>query len=40
MVVKIKRFGWIADLPDHRDLMYAATEAGSNCTSYNNGFDI
>ncbi len=24
MVVKIKRFGWIADLPDHRDLMYAA----------------
>lgn len=24
MVVKIKRYGWIADLPDHRDLMYAA----------------
>ena len=24
MGVKIKRFGWIADLPDHRDLMYAA----------------
>jgi C1A family cysteine protease len=24
MVVKIKRYGWIADLPDHRDIMYAA----------------
>jgi C1A family cysteine protease len=24
MVVKIKRYGWVADLPDHRDLMYAA----------------
>jgi C1A family cysteine protease len=24
MVVKIKRYGWIADLPDHRDLLYAA----------------
>jgi C1A family cysteine protease len=24
MVAKIKRYGWIADLPDHRDLMYAA----------------
>lgn len=24
MVVKIKRYGWIADLPDHRDLIYAA----------------
>jgi C1A family cysteine protease len=24
MVVKIKRYGWVADLPDHRDLLYAA----------------
>jgi len=23
-MVKIKRYGWVADLPDHRDLMYAA----------------
>lgn len=22
--MKIKRYGWVADLPDHRDLMYAA----------------
>lgn len=24
MAYKIKRYGWVADLPDHRDLMYAA----------------
>lgn len=24
MAYKIKRYGWVADLPDHRDIMYAA----------------
>jgi hypothetical protein len=24
MARKIKRYGWIPDLPDHRDFMYAA----------------
>jgi C1A family cysteine protease len=25
MTIKIKRFGWVADLPDHRDHIYSAT---------------
>src|SRR5215469_6767170 len=27
MIHKIKRYGWIPDLPDHRDLLYAAPVA-------------
>ena len=27
---KIKRYGWIPDLPDHRDHLYAAPLCGCN----------
>ena len=24
---KVKRYGWVPDLPDHRDFMYSAPQA-------------